>query len=335
MLRQVLVQLFRRISTLLLVICLGCAAQSAPPVIAANVERHVRAAYNVPEAVHVDVSALKPSDFPNFDALVVTFSQGSKKSTVDFLLSKDGKTLMRVSKIDMSADPYAETIKKISLKDRPTRGNANAKVVAVNYDDFECPYCSRMHQTLFPQILQEYGDKVLFIYKDFPLEDIHPWSRRASVDANCLFAQKNDAYWNFADYIHANQHEVSAEKSREAQFAKLDQITLLQGQKDNLDAVKLQACLKAKESDDSVKASLQEGATLGIEATPAMFVNGIKVDGAVPIAEVRSILDRALRDAGVAPPVHAPPTVQGSAPPPSAVPTGSSTAVVPAAPPAK
>ena len=171
-----------------------------------------------------------------------------------------------------------------------------------------------MHQTLFPQILQEYGDKVLFIYKDFPLEEIHPWSRRASIDANCLFAQKNDAYWNFADYIHANQQEVSVEKDHNAQLAKLDQLTLQQGQKDGLDVPKLQSCIKAQNAD-AVAASMKEGESLGVEGTPAMFVNGAKIDGAASVPQIRAVLDRALKDAGVAPPVHPAPATQGSAAP--------------------
>ena len=88
-------------------------------------------------------------------------------------------------------------------------------MVAVNYDDFECPFCSRMHQTLFPELFKEYGDRVTFIYKDFPLAEIHPWATHAAVDANCLAAQNKDAYWDFADYIHANQGEVNSEKSHD------------------------------------------------------------------------------------------------------------------------
>ena len=94
-----------------------------------------------------------------------------------------------MTKLDLSKDPFAEIMKKIDVSGRPTRGNSQAKVVAVNYDDFECPFCSRMHQTLFPQLLKEYGDRVVFIYKDFPLAEIHPWATHAAVNANCLAAQ--------------------------------------------------------------------------------------------------------------------------------------------------
>lgn len=309
-------QQFRSVFALIFALCLGCAAQTAPPELAAKIERHVRAYYQVPAQVQLVVSAPRVSEFPNYDALTVTFLQGESKKTYEFLVGKDGKNLIRLTKMDLTVDPYADTINKISLKGRPTRGNVNAKVVAVNYDDFQCPYCSMLHRTLFPQLLTEYGDRVLFVYKDYPLEEIHPWSRRASIDANCLFEQKNEAYWDFADFIHANQHVVSGEKGPDAQFAKVDQIAFAQGEKEHLDAAKLTACVKAQ-NDDALKASLHEAGTLGIESTPTLYVNGMKLDGAAPVEQLRAILDRALRDAGVPPPVRGAPSAPAAAGPSS------------------
>jgi protein-disulfide isomerase len=303
MLRRLRVTLFRRSLLFLLLICFGCSAQSAPPELSRRIERHVRAYYSLPADVQVLVAPLQPSEFTGYDAVVVTISNGAKNQNYDFLVSKDGKTLARMTKLDLSTDPYAEVMKKLSWQGRPTRGNKDAKVVAVNFDDFQCPYCSRLHQTLFPQILSEYGDRVLFVYKDYPLDEIHPWATRAAINANCLAGQSNDAYWSFADAIHANQHEVNAEKGRDAQLAKVDQTTLLEAQKRNLDLAKLQSCIKAQDNAQ-VKASIREGDALGVNATPAMFVNGFKVDGALPFEELRSILDRALVDAGVQPPKH-------------------------------
>lgn len=303
MYRRFLVTLFRRSMFVLLLICLGCSAQSAPPDVALRVERQVRNYYNIPPEVKVTLGPLRPSEFPNYDALTVSLAGGTKKQDVEFLLAKDGKSLVRFTKLDITKDPYAELMKKIDVTGRPTRGNKDAKVVAVNFDDFECPFCSRMHQTLFPELYKEYGDKVLFIYKDYPLSTIHPWAMHAAVNANCLAAQNADAYWDFADFIHANQKDVNSEKKGDPQFALLDKSTLLQGQKHNLDMAKLQACVSAQH-DDAVKASVKEGDALGIDATPTMYVNGQRVDGALPIDEVRAILDSALTQAGVPPPAH-------------------------------
>jgi protein-disulfide isomerase len=294
---------------LVVLISFGGAAQSVPADVNQRIEREVRSHYTVPPHVKILVGSLKPSEFSNYDALTITFDGGDKKQTFDFLLSKDDKTLIRLTKLDLSKDPYAEVMKKIDVKGRPVRGNKDAKVVVVNYDDFECPYCSRAHQTLFPELLKEYGDRIAFIYKDYPLAEIHPWAIHASVDANCLASQNADAYWEFADYIHANQSVVNAEKGRDAQFAALDRITTEQGQKHNVDVTKLQSCVKAQ-NEDAVKASIKEGDDAGVSATPTMFINGREVDGALPLSEFRAMFDDALTQAGVSAPSH--PAAAGS-----------------------
>jgi len=293
------VTLIRRSFLLLLVICVGCVAQSASPDLTKKIERQVRSYYHVPPEVHVLVGAPSPSaDFPNYDSLTVTIQGDERKQDLTFLISKDRSSMMRMTKFDLSKDPFAETMSKIDVSGRPTRGVKASKVVVVNFDDFECPFCSRMHQTLFPTIFKEYGDRVTFIYKDYPLVEIHPWATHAAVDANCLAAQNGDAYWDFADYIHANQHEVSNEKTPGARLEALDKLALLQGQKHNLDVVKLQSCIKAQD-ESAVKASMKEAEGVGVEATPTLFVNGQKIDGAVPIGELRAALDSALKDANL------------------------------------
>jgi protein-disulfide isomerase len=297
------VTILRRSILVLVLVCLGCSAQSAPSDVAQRVERQVRAFYSIPAHVKIILGPIKPSEFPTYDALTITFDGGDKKQDYDFLLSKDRKTLIRLTKLDLSKDPYAEVMKKINVIGRPTRGKKDAKVVVVNFDDFQCPFCSRMHQTLFPELLKEYGDRVVFIYKDFPLSEIHGWATRAAVDANCLASQDNDAYWDFADYIHANQKDVNSEKGRDSQFAALDRIASTQGEKHKVDLPKLQACIKAQ-NDEPVKASVREGELIGVSATPTLFINGEQLDGALPITELRATLDRALEQAGVPVPAH-------------------------------
>jgi protein-disulfide isomerase len=285
---------------------MGCVAQSSSPDLERKIERHVRSVYGIPPEVHISVAAPAPSrEWPGYDSVSVTIGNDDrKKQDFQFLVSKDRNSMMRLVKFDLTTDPYNELMKKIDVTGRPTRGAKASKVVAVNFDDFECPYCSRMHQTLFPEIFKEYGDRVTFIYKDYPLAEIHPWAIHAAVDANCLGAQNADAYWDFADYIHANQREVSNEKTPDARFAALDRLAMLQGQKHNLDTVKLQSCVKAQD-EGAVKASMKQGDAIGVSATPTLFINGEKIDGAVPASEVRAALDRALRDNGLPVPVHA------------------------------
>jgi len=303
---RVLMTFARRVFLFTLLACLGCLAQStssAPADVMRALERQVRVMFSVPPAVKVNIGAFRASEIPGYDAVTIKFDDPENRKDVEFLIAKDRKTLLRVIHVDLNKDPYAERMKSIDVSGRPTRGAKDAKVVAVNYDDFECPFCSRMHAALFPTLLKEYGDRVLFIYKDYPLEDIHPWALHAAIDANCLAAQNVDAYWDFADYVHGNQKEITAAKGAGAQNAALDKLATVQGKKHDLDATKLDACIKAQD-DKAVRASQKEGGQLGVSATPEMFVNGRKVDGAIPIQDLRAVLDSALQDAGVAPPEH-------------------------------
>jgi protein-disulfide isomerase len=316
----------RRAFLALLMICLGCSAQSPPAVPAQPaatspnadlvklVERQVRAHYSLQPDVKIVVGPLRASEFPNYDALTIVFDSPDKKQAYEFLMSQDHKTLLRMTKMDLTKDPYTEIMKKIDVAGRPTRGNKDAKVVVVNYDDFECPFCSHMHSTLFPEIFKEYGDRVLFIYKDYPLEEVHPWAIHAAVNANCLNAQSADAYWDYADYLHSNQNSVRGIRNREAENAELDKLALLNGQKHNLNESQLQACIKAQD-EKAVRASMSEGDGIGVNATPTLFVNGAKLDGAVPAEEVRAALDRALKDAGVPAPEHKPAAAEVKSPP--------------------
>jgi protein-disulfide isomerase len=290
------------ISVFLLLLGAGCKAQtssavsSIPPEISRRIESEIRSRYNVPAQIQISLSDPKPADLAGYDAIVVTFKGGTHSTNHDFLLSKDRKTLLHLEKMDISQD----LMKKIDVKGRPERGNPNAKVTIVNYDDFQCPFCSRMHATLFPNLLRTYGDKVRIIYKDYPLTEIHPWAMHAAIDANCLGEQNNDAYWEFADYVHSNQRLVGGANKTEA-YTNLDHAATQQAEKHHLDAQKLNACVQ-KADESAVRASMAEGEKVGVDSTPTLFINGERLSGAIPEEEMRSILDRALVAAGEQPP---------------------------------
>jgi protein-disulfide isomerase len=188
----------------------------------------------------------------------------------------------------------------------------------VNFDDLECPFCSQTHKILFPELLKEYGDRVAFVYKDFPLSEIHPWAIHAAVNANCLAAQSGDAYWDFADYIHSNQQMINGEKGKDNQYAALDRTAVTVAGKFHLDTSKLQSCTKDPKGEAAVRASVKQGESLEVSGTPTMFVNGQMLDGARPASEIRATLDAALKRAGVAPPAQPPAPVVN----PSSVNTG-------------
>jgi protein-disulfide isomerase len=283
----------------LLAICMtaGCKAQPTPTPNAANtpldpatLNRHievlVRSQFNVPQDYTVTLGTRGPSLVTGFETLPITFTRGTKSKVENFLI------------FDLAHD----AVFSIDVAGRPIRGNPNAKVTVINFDDLECPYCARMHEALFPSTLERYKDKVRFIYKDDPLIELHPWAMRASVDANCLAAQSGDVYWTYVDYLHAHGQEVSGEDRNPAKsFAALDRIARQEATLAKLDSGKLDACL-TKQDESQVKASAAEAENLKIDGTPALFVNGERIDGAIQEDMVWAVIDRALRAAGVEPP---------------------------------
>jgi len=101
------------------------------------------------------------------------------------MLSKDKKTLAHMEKIDLTADPSS----RIDLAGRPVRGNKDAKVTIINYDDFQCPFCSACTKRCQKELLGIYGDKVRSFTRTIRCTAIHPWADHAAVDANCLNQQ--------------------------------------------------------------------------------------------------------------------------------------------------
>jgi protein-disulfide isomerase len=301
------------------------------PALQHRVEVLLRGKAQLPPGSSINISPVEPSDVAGFHTINVTFTADDKTShPVTFLLSDDGKTVAQFIKYDISADPR----NLISDDGRPGRGGpASAPVVIVNFDDLECPFCARFHDSLFPAITQRYGDKVHIVYRDFPL-DQHPWATHAAVDVNCLAAQSPTGYWNLIDYIHHNAEEIGADPTAKPEdskpdapkhtldraYTQLDKLTREQGAQQKVDAPKLDACI-AKQDPGAIEASKQLGTALNIESTPTYFINGEKYEGALPIDYIFGQIDSALRAEGVTPPapyvVPAPPAEPAKTPAPS------------------
>jgi protein-disulfide isomerase len=287
---------------LALALAAGCKAQPAATAssdLNRRIEVMVRARFDLPPDYNVQIGERKPSQVPGYDKLPVTFAKNGQTANLEFLISTDNTKLARLQTFDLVGNPALN----IDIHNRPVRGNASAPVTIVNFDDLECPFCARMHQTLTADTMAHYKDKVRIIYKDDPLTEIHPWAMHAAVNANCLAAQSGTVYWQYVDYLHTHGQEITGEdRNLPRSHAALDRIARDMAAVARLDDAKLNACL-AKQDDSAVKASVAEADKLGFEGTPAVFVNGeLVVGGAQPREVLWLVIDRALREAGVEPP---------------------------------
>jgi len=266
-----------------------------------NIELTLRSKLQIPPEYVVHLGARTPSDTPGFDKVTVSFDlpdHPEHSQKLDFLISKDNKTLERIVHWDIATD----AADLVPAGNRPVRGNPNAKVVLVNFDDLECPYCAKLHSELFPDTLDHYKGLIRIVYRDLPLEELHPWAMHAAVNANCLAAQSGEAYWSYVDYLHTHGEDITGpdrDVKKSAQM--LDKAALQQGEKDKLDTAKLSACV-AKQDESDIHKELKLSDSLDIDQTPTLYVNGEEIQGALPEDVLWAAIDRALVAEGVTPP---------------------------------
>ena len=162
------------------------------------------------------------------------------------------------------------------------RGNRNAPVQIVEFSDVQCPYCSRFQPTA-NQIMEEYGDQVAWVYKHFPLDQLHPQARPGAEASECIAEQAGDeGFFTFLDGLFADQLNLGAEL-----YQKLaGEIGV------NLD--KFNDCVATGKYQSKVEADYQQGVKAGVTGTPGSFINGNLVKGAVPFESLKQIIDSEL-----------------------------------------
>jgi protein-disulfide isomerase len=279
----------------------SAAAKLLTPEISRNIEVTLRAKLQIPPDYVIHVGPRTPSATAGFDNLLVSFDlpgNPEHSQKLDFLISDDNKTLERIARWNITAD----AAELIPVGNRPIRGNPKAKVVLVNFDDLECPFCAKLHSELFPDTLDHYKGLIKIVYRDMPIADLHPWAMHAAVNANCLAAQSGTSYWSYVDYVHTHGEDITGpDRDVKKSDAVLDKLAIEQGEKDKLDTAKLGACV-AKQDESGVRNELKLADSMDIEQTPTLFVNGEVVEGALPEDVLWKVIDRALVSEGVTPP---------------------------------
>jgi protein-disulfide isomerase len=271
-----------------LAVCLAACKPSAAPeaakpgvsseALTKSLTQYYRRKANVPPAAHLEVKNLKDSPIQGAKSGVLA---GTGRD-VGFVVSNDGRYAVFGELEDLTADPFAGVMKKISLTDAPFKGPANAKVTIVEYSDFQCPFCARGYQTMENQVLKEYGDKVRFTYKNFPLP-MHPWAEPAAIAAECALEQKPEAFWKLYNYYFQNQREITPQNVKDKSLEALKD--------DGIDAAKFGDCVDNKKTLNKVKADQAEGSSVGVNGTPAFIINGRLVSGAQPFENFKAVID--------------------------------------------
>ncbi|MBX2812049.1 MAG: thioredoxin domain-containing protein [Myxococcales bacterium] len=196
--------------------------------------------------------------------------------------TKGGEKLAQRGPSKPSAPPVPSKPVDVQIGDAPTEGKKDAPIKLVIFSDFECPFCSRVNASI-ERVKETYGDKVSVSFKHFPL-GFHKRARPAAVAS--LAAHKQGKFWEMHDKLFANQRELTKE-SFVAFAAEL-----------GLDLGKFEADLDDPALTSWVDSDMKQGSSVGVRGTPASFVNGRLVSGAVPFEAFQKIIDEELKKDG-------------------------------------
>lgn len=183
------------------------------------------------------------------------------------------------AKVSIRLEPPPVTRQAVSIEGAPVRGEAAAPVTIVEFSDFHCPFCRRVKPTL-ARVLEQYAGKVKLVYKDLPLDSLHPQARRASEAGRC--AGDQGRFWEY--------HDLLVDRGNDASDATLKGVAAQVG----LDAAAFEQCLASGRFREAVQRDVSEAERLGINGTPAFFINGRALSGAQPFETFARIIDEEL-----------------------------------------
>jgi len=234
-----------------------------------RVEQYLRNLYAWGPAFDVKVGPSKPSPIAGLLQVPVTVSMGGQSDTAVVYVSKTGNFLLRGELTDMSVDPFADVRSKLHVGNSPSLGPEDAKITLIEFADFECPSCRQLDLVL-RELLPRHPE-VRLVFKHYPLTDIHPWAMTAAIASQCAFQQSPAAFWKIHDAIFDAQDAITPSNVLDKM---LDLVTQL-----GLNAETYRACMTNPETASQIKATIEEGHTLTISATPTTFVNSRRIVG--------------------------------------------------------
>ena len=169
----------------------------------------------------------------------------------------------------------------------PVKGNKNAKVTIVEFADFRCPFCQRLHQDTILPLIKEYVDtgKAKLAYRHYAF--LGPASTLAANAAECANEQK--LFWEMHDYLFENQPPES-----DTSMFTVENMTQVAGTL-GMDTELFRSCLDSGTYDEAVSKDMSEGQKVGVSGTPTLFINGIRIVGAQPYLSIKSVIDGELK----------------------------------------
>jgi protein-disulfide isomerase len=249
----------------------------------ATLEAYIRHLFVWGPQITVSIGDPENAPMPGFKQVKIHAAAGNASQDEIFYISNDGQKVLRGQVFDIKDNPFRPELQKLKTELEPSFGTPGAPVVLVLFSDFQCSFCKEEAKMLRDNLLSAYPKQVRVFFKDFPLEQIHPWAKPAAIAGQCIFTQNAPAFWDYHDWIYDKQAEITPEnlKDKALEFAKSKQI----------DSLQLARCIDSRATEAAVNKDIAEGRDLNVQSTPTVFVNGRRVTGRTDWNTLRSIID--------------------------------------------
>ena len=270
-------------------LCVFCVSAQVKPKSAFDkptFETYVRHLLLVDPRVEIKVDEAKPASIGGLKEIDVHMSYQGRTQDEVFYASPDGQQILYGRLFNVNHSPFQADLDKIHTDGSPTLGPSSAPLTVVLFSDFECPACKEEAKMLRDNIVQTYPTQVHVFFKDFPLEQIHPWAKAGAIAGRCVYRENAASFWDYYDWVYEHQAEITPEnlKDKVLEFAK----------NKNLDTLQLGRCMDTKATEADVEKSAAEGKSLKIDQTPTLFVNGRRIPGSIPWPNMKQLIDAEL-----------------------------------------
>jgi protein-disulfide isomerase len=247
-------------------------------------EKYIRQVELLPDNIKMTVGDPQASGFPGFKEVPVEFVTSQGVASLHYFVSDDGRLIVKGAMFDINKHPFQRELDKLKTDLQPSFGAPGAPVVMVVFSDFQCPQCKTEATVLRDNVKKTFPNDVRVYFKDFPLEQMHPWAKPAAIAGRCVFRQKPAAFWDYFDWMYAHQDEILPDN--------LKTKVLGWAETKSLDTAKLGDCIETKATEKEVDREIAEGRSLQVSGTPTIFINGRPISGALPWNAMEQVIRR-------------------------------------------
>jgi protein-disulfide isomerase len=253
-----------------------------------EVEASMKRSFGYDPGVTWQILDIKESNIPGLAEVLVSMN---KQQPVHLYLAPGAQTAIAGQMIPFGPDPFASARANLKGAFGPSRGGQNPPIDIVEFSDLQCPHC-KVAQPVVEKLVTDFP-QVRFTFQQFPLPaSLHPWALKAAQYADCAGQMNKDAFWKYVDAIFENQGGIALATADD----KLKELATANG----LDAQKVSACAASPETDARIKKSQALGATLDVNETPTVFINGRRVPGIanIPYDNLKQLVQFEIDHAG-------------------------------------